>query len=211
MRRVMIPIIVILSFISGCSNRSIELIENFDYRDVAVTQDTGTNPEDVIGEDITDIVETPLKLIFEADKDKPQYLEVALVPAVSEEKTLVIDMLLGGDDNQKITFYGAYYRISFPEDVLEVETVSSHPELPTGIINKFTVRKGEIIGVITNKGDVPMMSLGCKKPLVSVRFKVKMIKTGKITIVDGKTQILDDKLKPVVNNFYSGKLTIIQK
>jgi hypothetical protein len=214
MKRQIVPIMVVLTVLSGCSTRSIEYIENFDYSDIHTFQDAGINPSDAIIEDITDVSDTaevPLRLIFEADKDKPQYQEVALVPAYSDDKILVVDMLLGGDDNQKLTFYGAYYRVRFPEDVLEVETIASHPELPPGIINKFTVRKGEIIGVITNKGDTPMMSLSCKRPLISMRFRIKMIKTGTITIVDGKTKILDDKLRQVVNNYYSGKLTIVQK
>ncbi len=202
-------IIVVLLF--GCEQRNIKFEESFDMRDVQLFADTGIITEDVVGVDTSDIYEMPLKLIFEADNSRPAFGEVALVPSMSDDKVMVVDMLLGGDDTMKLSFYGFYYRLSFPEDVLEVETISAHPELPSGIINKFTVRKGEIIGVITNKGEASMFSLSCKKPLISLRFKIKMVRSGRIDIVTSRTQIVDDKLKPVVNNYFSGKLSIIQK
>lgn len=215
MKKGFLFIVVLVLLITGCEDRTIKLIEGYDMRDVVISFDTGIMDaggyEDASTEDTTDIYEMPLKLIFEPDNQRPLFGEVALVPLYSDDKVMVIDMLLGGDDNQKLTFYGMYYRISFPEDVLEVETVSSHPELRLGIINKFTVRKGELIGVITNIGNSEMFSLGCKKPLISIRFRIKMIKVGRIDIVTSKTQILDDKLKAVVKNYYGGKLSIIQK
>ncbi|MGB9599508.1 MAG: hypothetical protein ACP5QK_04250 [Myxococcota bacterium] len=211
-KQIITSLSILILTIYGCDSRNMKLIETYDLRDTQILTDTGIIVEDVYVEDATtDTNETPLRLIFEPDNPRPLFGEVALIPSYSDEKTLVVDMLLGGDDNMKLSFYGVYYRISFPEDVLEVELISPHPELPSGIINKFTIRKGEIIGVITNKGDVPMFSLSCKRPLISVRFKIKMIRTGRIDIVSKKTQILDDKLKAVVNNYFGGKLTIIQK
>ncbi len=206
-------LMLIVMILAGCTNRSLDVVEQYDMRDVNILPDNVIVDEDAGNDtaDISDIHETPLRLIFEADNSKPGFGEVALLPSLTEEKTLVINMMLGGDDTMKLTFYGVYYRISFPDDTLEVETVSAHPELPAGIINKFTVRKGEIIGVITNKGEAPMFSLGCNKPLISVRFKIKMIRAGRVDIVTSRTQILDDKLKPVVNNYFGGKLSIIQK
>lgn len=211
-KQLVVIFIFTIVFIFGCDSRNMKFVESYDLRDVQFLSDTGIITEDVSAGDVTtDTNEVPLRLIFEADNSRPLFGEVALVPSYSDQDTLVIDMLLGGDDNMKLSFYGFYYRLSFPSDVLEVESISAHPELPTGIINKFTVRNGEIIGVITNIGDVPMFSLGCKKPLISVRFKIKMIKASRIDIVSGKTQILDDRLKPVVNNYFGGKLSIIQK
>lgn len=208
--KIKLSILLLLIFTVGCESRNIPYTENYDLRDVQILPDIFLADEGVL-DVVQDIYEPPLKLIFEADKQRPILGEVALVPSVTDEQIMVIDMLLGGDDNMKLSFYGLYYRLSFPEDVLEVETVSPHPEIPAGIINKFTVRNGEIIGVITNKGDANMISLGCKKPLLSIRFRIKMIRTGRIDFVTSKTAILDKDLKPVVNNYYGGKLSIIQK
>ncbi|MCX7957962.1 MAG: hypothetical protein N3B13_02860 [Deltaproteobacteria bacterium] len=202
---------VILSLMYACDSRSMKSVESFDMRDVQILNDTGIITEDILTTDTSDIYEPPLKLIFEADNQRPLYGEVALVPSVTDDKIMVVDMLLGGDDNMKLSFYGLYYRLSFPEEVLEVETITAHPDLPAGIINKFSVRKGELFGVITNRGETEMFSLRCKKPLISVRFKIKMIKTGRIDIITSKTGILDDKLKPVVSNYFGGKLSIVQK
>ncbi len=215
MNNKVIVFVILAALIAGCDARNIQSVESFDMRDIQILKDNGSATDDVVQSDVSgdtsDVYEPPLKLIFEADNQRPVFGEVALVPSMADDKIMVVDMLLGGDDNMKLSFYGFYYRLSFPEDVLEVETISVHPEIPVGKINKFTIRKGEIIGVITNKGESEMLSLGCKKPLISVRFRIKMIKAGRIDIITSKTGILDDKLKPVVNNYFGGKLSIIQK
>ncbi len=210
-KAIFITILVFLTILTNCSDRSIMQVESYDMRDVQTLIDTGVVIGDIVSGDIVDVYEPPLKLIFEADNQRPVFGEIALVPSYSDDNIMVVDMLLGGDDNMRLNFYGFYYRLIFPDDTLEVETISAHPEIPVGIINKFTVRKGEIIGVITNKGDAEMFSLGCKKPLISIRFRIKMIKAGRIDIVTKKTNVVDDKLKSVVNNYYGGKLSIIQK
>lgn len=211
MNRNIFALFVFIIWGAACSERALNIPERFDFTDVTIITDTGIT-QDVFSGDVSDIVETPLRLIFEADRPKPLFGEVALLPSLSEERTLVIDMVLGGDDNQRLFLYGLYYRISFPEDTLEVETVrAAHPELPAGLINKFSIRRGEIIGVITNKGEAPMFSLGCKRPIISIRFKIKMIRAGRIDIVSSKTQIVDDRLMPVINNYFGGRLSIIQK
>ncbi|MCX7944374.1 MAG: hypothetical protein N2746_07705 [Deltaproteobacteria bacterium] len=204
-------LIVILIMCVGCEDRNIRLIESIDMRDIQLIHDAGIIAEDIGYLDTSDIYEPPLRLIFEPDNPKPLFGEVALIPSMVDEKFMVIDMLLGGDNSMKLSFYGLYYRLSFPDDVLEVETISAHPEFPPGIINKFTVRRGEIIGVITNKGESPNFLLSCKKPLVSIRFKIKMVRAGRIDIVTSKTNIVDDKLMPVINNYYGGRLSIVQK
>lgn len=209
-RNIFILLVVFIVCGAACSERALNTPERFDFTDVTIITDTGIT-QDISSGDVPDIVETPLRLIFEADNPRPIFGDVALVSSLSNEQSLVIDMLLGGDDSQRLSLYGLYYRISFPEDTLEVETIMAHPELPAGLINKFSIRRGEIIGVITNKGESPMLSLGCKKPIISIRFKIKMIKAGRIDIVSSKTQIVDDRLKPVVNNYFGGRLSIIQK